>query len=109
VVPPDDEDELVGALTGAWTVVLPELSLDELELDPVVVEVEAGCVEAVVAPGMVTAPIAPKSPTPTTPPVAAHIVKRRSAPRRLSRSRAGSLGRCHVCMAPGCRRRLKQV
>jgi hypothetical protein len=105
----EDEDALVGALTGAWTMV-PELPVDELELElqPVVVEVDVDWVAAVV-PGRVAAPTAPKIPTLTTPPAAAHAVSRRRPRRRLSRASAGSLGRCHVCMAPDCRPRLKQL
>ena len=106
----EDEDALVGALTGAWTVV-PELPVDELELElePVVVEVDVDWVAAVVVPGRVAAPMAPKIPTLTTPPAAAHAVSRRRPRMRLSRASAGSLGRCHVCMPPDWRPRLKQL
>jgi hypothetical protein len=86
-------------LAGAWT--LSSLVL-ELELGTVV-DLDVPWEEAVAPPGMVAAPIAPKTPTPAMPLAAIQKVSRRSPRRRLSRVFASSLGRCHVCMAPGCR------
>jgi hypothetical protein len=80
--------------------VVPELELDDAELELLAV------VAAAVVPGMVAAPMAPKSPTPATPPAAAHTVSRRRPRSRLSRF-ASSLICCHVCMAQGCSGRLK--
>jgi hypothetical protein len=110
VSPPEEEEALVGALTGAWTVWPPEvLVLPELELDVDGAELELlAVVEAVALPGMVAAPMAPKRPTPATPPAAAHMVSRRRPRSRRSR-RAASLGCCHVCIAQGCSGRLKPL
>jgi len=82
--------------------VVPEVEVDDEELELVVV------VDVAALPGMVAAPMAPKSPMPATPPAAVHTVSRRRPRSRLSRF-ASSLGCCHVCMAQGCSLRLKPL
>jgi hypothetical protein len=83
-----EDDALVGAEAGAWMPWSAESS-DELELE-VELELElefvAGVAEAVVLPGMVAAPIAPKIPPPAIPAAAAQTVSRRTPRRPLSRA-----------------------